>query len=84
MSASVIILQDPYQQKLKHTYSSINKQKNHYFNRLPKIYDSLPILNFNTHFNTLNLIISLQILTMTIHTLIPSMLITIVLSSLNH
>ena len=39
--------------KLKHTYSSTNKQKNHYFNRLPRIYNAIPTLNFNSSFNSI-------------------------------
>ena len=35
------------------TYSSTNKQKNHYFNRSPKIYNALPILDCNSPFNTI-------------------------------
>ena len=39
--------------KIKHTYSSTNKQKNHYFNRLPRIYNALPAINLNLQMTTI-------------------------------
>ena len=39
--------------KLKHTYSSSNKQKNFYFNRLPRVYNALPAVNLNLSFGAI-------------------------------
>ena len=39
--------------KLKHVFSSTNRQSNFYFNRLPKLYNALPALNLNLSFNTI-------------------------------
>ena len=41
--------------KIKHTYSSTNRQKNHYFNRLPRIYNALPAIkskSTNDHYQS--------------------------------
>ena len=39
--------------KLKHVFSSTNRQSNIYFNRLPKLCNALPALNLNLSFNTI-------------------------------
>ena len=39
--------------KIKHIYSSSNKYKNHYFNRLPRIYNALPAINLNLPMSTI-------------------------------
>ena len=36
--------------KLQHVFSSTNKQSNFYFNRLPRIHNSLPVLDLNQPF----------------------------------
>ena len=39
--------------KLKHVLSSTNKQSNFYFNRLPRLYNALPVLDLNQPFTTI-------------------------------
>jgi len=36
--------------KLQHVFSSTKKQSNFYFNQLPRIYNSLPVLDLNQPF----------------------------------
>ena len=40
--------------KLQHNFTSSNKQSNFYFNRLPRTYNSLPVLDLNQLFPPLN------------------------------
>ena len=39
--------------KLQHNFTSTNKQSNFYFNRLPRTYNSLPVLDLNQPFPTI-------------------------------
>ena len=39
--------------KLQHNFTSTNKQRNFYFNRLPRTYNSLPVLDLNQPFLTI-------------------------------
>ena len=39
--------------KIKHVYSSTNKHKNNYFNRLPRIYNALPAIDLDLPMNTI-------------------------------
>ena len=39
--------------KMKHVYSSTNKHKNHYFNRLPRIYNAVPAIDLDLLMSTI-------------------------------